>query len=42
MVGKIIKQMPWGTDTEIPQAQDPGKTQQHGLTEGSPKPSKTK
>jgi hypothetical protein len=39
---KIIKQLPGVTDTEVPQAQDPGKTQSNVHTEGSPKPSKNK
>jgi hypothetical protein len=39
---KIIKELPGVTDKEVPQAQDPGKTPQHGQAESSPKPSKTK
>jgi hypothetical protein len=39
---KIIKRLPGVTDREAPQAQEPGKTQPHGQTEGSPKPSKNK
>ena len=39
---KIIKQLPGVTDKEVPQAQEPGKTQPNLQTEGSPKPSKNK
>jgi len=41
---KIIKQqnLPGVTDNEVSQAQEPGKTQRDGQTEGSPKPSKNK
>jgi hypothetical protein len=39
---KIIKQLPGVTDREISQAQEPGKPQPNGQTEGSPKPSKSK
>jgi hypothetical protein len=39
---KIIKQLPGVTDREVPQAQDPGKTQPKVQTEGSPKPTKNK
>jgi len=39
---KIIKQLPGVTDREVPQAQEPGKTQPNGQTEGSPKPSNSK
>jgi hypothetical protein len=39
---KIIKQLPGPTDREVPQAQDPGKTQPNVQTEGPPKPSKSK
>jgi len=41
---KIIKQqnLPGVTDNEVSQAQEPGKTQPNGQTEGSPKPSKNK
>src|SRR4029453_17330794 len=39
---KIIKQLPKPTDREVQQAQEPGKAQPNGRTEGSPKPSKTK
>jgi hypothetical protein len=38
---KIIKQqnLPGVTDSEVPQAQEPGKPQPNVQTEGSPKPS---
>jgi hypothetical protein len=39
---KIIKRLPGATDREVPQAQDPGKTQPNVQTEASPKPSKNK
>jgi hypothetical protein len=39
---QIIKQLPGVTDREVPQAQEPGKAQPNGRTEGSPKPSKSK
>ena len=41
---KIIKQqnLPSVTDSEVPQAQEPGKPQPNGQTEGSPKPSNNK
>jgi len=41
---KIIKKqnLPGVTDNEVSQAQEPGKTQRDGQTEGSPKPSKNK
>jgi hypothetical protein len=39
---KIIRQLPGVTDREVPQAQEPGKTQPNVQTEGSPKPSKNK
>ena len=41
---KIIKQqnLPGLTDNEVPQAQEPGKTQPNGQTEGSPNPPKKK
>jgi len=39
---KIIKQLPGVTDNGVPQAQEPGKTQPNGQTEGSLKPSKNK
>ena len=39
---KIIKQLPGATDKEIPQPQDPGKTQSNVQMEGSSKPTKTK
>ena len=32
---KIIKQLPGVTDREVPQAQEPGKTQSNDQTEGS-------
>jgi hypothetical protein len=38
---KIIKQLPWETDTEVQQSQPANKPQPNGQTEGSPKPSKT-
>jgi hypothetical protein len=37
---KIIKQLPGVTDSEVPKAQDPGKTPPNVQTEGSPKASK--
>jgi hypothetical protein len=39
---KIIKQLPGVTDKEVPQAQEPGKTQPNVQIEGSPKPTKNK
>ena len=41
---KIIKQqnLPLVTDSEVPQAQEPGKPQPNVQTEGSPKPFNTK
>src|SRR4030095_8045940 len=39
---KVIKQLPGETDSKVPQAQEPGKTQPNVQTEGSPKPSKNK
>jgi hypothetical protein len=39
---KIIKQLPGLIDREVPQAQEPGKTQPNVQTEGSPKPSNNK
>lgn len=39
---KIIKQLPGVTDREVPQAQEPGKTQPNVQTEDSPKPSNSK
>jgi len=41
---KIIKQqnLPEVTDDEVPQAQEPSKTQPNGQTECSPKPSQDK
>ena len=39
---KIIKQLPGVTDREVPQAQEPGKTQPSGQTEVSPKPPNNK
>jgi hypothetical protein len=39
---KIIKQLPDLIDREVPQAQEPGKTQPNVQTEGSPKPSNNK
>jgi len=41
---KIIKQqnLPEVTDGEVPQAQEPSKTQPNGQTECSPKPSQDK
>jgi len=39
---KIIKQLPGVTDREVPQAEEPGKTQPNVQTEGSPKPSNIK
>ncbi len=41
---KIIKQqnLPGVTDNEVPQAQEPSKTQPNGQTECSPKPSRDK
>jgi hypothetical protein len=41
---KIIKQqnLPGVTDSEVPQAQEPGKPQPNVQTEGSPKPSNNK
>jgi hypothetical protein len=39
---KIIKRLPGATGSEVPQAQEPDKTQPNGQTESSPKPSKNK
>ena len=39
---KIIKHLPGVTDKEVPQAQEPGKTQPNVQIEGSPKSSKNK
>ena len=39
---KIIKRLPEVTVTEVPQAQEPGKTEPSGQTEDSPKPPKDK
>jgi hypothetical protein len=39
---KIIKQLPWGTDTEVQQSQPANKPQPNGQAESSPKPSKAK
>jgi hypothetical protein len=39
---KIIKRLPGVTDREVPQAQEPDKTQPNVQTEGSSKPSKNK
>jgi hypothetical protein len=41
---KIIRQHSWPevTDSEVAQAQEPGKTQPTAQPEGSPKPSKSK
>ena len=37
---KIIKRLPGVTDTEVPQAQEPGKPQPNGQQEGSPSKNK--
>ena len=39
---KIIRQLPGVTDREVPQAQEPSKSQPNGQTEGSSKPSNNK
>ena len=39
---KVIKQLAGVTDREVPQAQEPGKTQPSGQTEVSPKPPNNK
>ena len=39
---KIIKQLPGETDSKVPPAQEPGKTQPNVQTESSPKPTNNK